>query len=321
MDNTPTRPTAAAARLASRTVLVCAAVAGAVLVGSALYEARTRRTAPRRSVERRSGQDAPRQRRPDLTPTTFPPTPGHRDGDRGPAGPRTHSRPGRENAGPLDDTAPRPTTAAARLPSRTVLIGAAVAGAVLVGSALYEESPPQPSPAQQNVSAARLVPERPQQPAAVRPLAPADPVRLLIPAIGVNAPMTRLELNEEGALRPPPATAPALAGWYGDGATPGENGTAVTAGHVDTPAGRGVFYRLGALGKGDTINVVRKDRRTAVFTVDGVEVHDKDDFPDERVYGDSGRPELRVITCGGDRSAKGGYEGNVVVYATLTAVK
>ncbi|MFH8926284.1 class F sortase [Streptomyces pristinaespiralis] len=221
----------------------------------------------------------------------------------------------------MDDTPTRPTTDAARLPSYKVLVCAAVAGAVLVGSALYEESPPQPSPAQHRAAAARPAPQRPPQPPAVKPLGRADPVRLLIPAIGVNAPLIRLQLNEKGALRPPPAAAPALAGWYGDGATPGEKGTAVTAGHVDTPAGRGVFYRLGSLGKGDTIDVVRKDRRTAVFTVDGVEVHDKNDFPDEKVYGDSGRPELRVITCGGDRSAKGGYEGNVVVYATLTAVK
>ncbi|MDQ0846364.1 class F sortase [Streptomyces sp. V1I6] len=222
----------------------------------------------------------------------------------------------------MDDTPTTRTTDAARLPSYKLLVCAGIAGAVLVGGALHEDRPPQPSPAQQRAAAARPAPERAAPlPPAVEPLAPADPVRLLIPAIGVNAPLTRLELNEKGALQPPPAGAPALAGWYGDGATPGENGTAVTAGHVDTPAGRGVFYRLGALGKGDTIDVVRKDRRTAVFTVDAVEVHDKNDFPDEKVYGDSGRPELRVITCGGDRSAKGGYEGNVVVYATLSAVK
>ncbi|MGW7284227.1 class F sortase [Streptomyces sp. NPDC054847] len=247
----------------------------------------------------------------------------------------------------MDDAPTTRTTEATRLPSYKLLFCAAITGVVLVGGALHEDRPPQPGPAQQRAPAARPAPERaPQSPAAgpaperapqppaarpaperapqppaVGPLAPADPVRLLIPAIGVNAPLTRLELNEKGALQPPPAAAPTLAGWYGDGATPGENGTAVTAGHVDTPAGRGVFYRLGALGKGDTIDVVRKDRRTAVFTVDAVEVHDKNDFPDEKVYGDSGRPELRVITCGGDRSSKGGYEGNVVVYATLSAVK
>ncbi|MEV4680765.1 class F sortase [Streptomyces kurssanovii] len=221
----------------------------------------------------------------------------------------------------MDDTPTTGVADAARVPSYKLLVCAAIAGAVLVGSALHEDGPPQPSPVQQRAPAAAPAPERAPQPPAVEALAAADPVRLLIPAIGVNAPLTRLELNEKGALRPPPAAAPALAGWYGDGATPGENGTAVTAGHVDTPAGRGVFYRLGALVKGDTIDVVRKDRRTAVFTVDAVEVHDKNDFPDEKVYGDSGRPELRVITCGGDRSAGGGYEGNVVVYATLTSVK
>lgn len=98
----------------------------------------------------------------------------------------------------MDDTPTRPTTDAARLPSCKVLVCAAIAGAVLVGSALYEESPPQPSPAQHRAAAARPAPERPPQPPAVKPLGPADPVRLLIPAIGVNAPLIRLQLNEKG---------------------------------------------------------------------------------------------------------------------------
>ncbi|MFF8841424.1 class F sortase [Streptomyces sp. NPDC015127] len=221
----------------------------------------------------------------------------------------------------MDGTPTTRPTDTAGLPSYRLLACAAVAGTVLVAGALYDDHPPQPSPAQPWASSAQHAPDRTPPPADVEPLPPADPVRLLIPAIGVNAPLARLELNEAGALRPPPADEPGLAGWYGDGAAPGEVGTAIAAGHVDTPAGRGVFYRLGALTEGDTIDVVREDRRTAVFTVDAVEVHAKSDFPDEKVYGDADRPELRVITCGGDYSPSTGYQGNVVVYATLSAVR
>jgi hypothetical protein len=211
---------------------------------------------------------------------------------------------------------------ASLVPSFKVLACAAIAGILLLANAVRDEQPPQPSAAQAARSAAALpAPRATPAPTAASALPPSDPVRMLIPAIGVNAPMTPLELDDTGALQPPPPDEPALAGWYGRGTAPGAVGTAVTAGHVDTPMGPGVFYRLGALTKGDTVEVMREDGRTAVFTVDAVEVHDRDDFPDDKVYGDSGRPELRVITCGGAYSRGTGYQGNVVVYATLSAVR
>jgi sortase (surface protein transpeptidase) len=156
----------------------------------------------------------------------------------------------------------------------------------------------------------------------MQPLRPSEPLRIRIPAIEVDAPLTHLSLDSAGALRPPPADEPDLAGWYGGGTTPGSVGTAITAGHVDLRTGRpGVFYGLGALAKGNMIEIDREDRRTAVFTVDAVEVYAKDSFPSEKVYGDSERAELRVITCGGGYAEHTGYRGNVVVYATLTAVE
>ncbi|UYQ65578.1 class F sortase [Streptomyces peucetius] len=222
------------------------------------------------------------------------------------------------------ENGPRPRTTgepASWLPSFKALACAAIAGILLLAVAVREDHPPQPSSAQARSSSALPAPHAAPVRTVVRPLPESDPVRLMIPAIGVNAPMTRLELDDTGALLPPPADEPGLAGWYGAGTAPGAVGTAVAAGHVDTPMGPGVFYRLGALTKGDTVEVVREDGRTAVFSVDAVEVHDKSDFPDDQVYGDSDRPELRVITCGGDYSSSTGYQGNVVVYATLSAVR
>jgi hypothetical protein len=90
------------------------------------------------------------------------------------------------------------------------------------------------------------------------------------------------------------------------------------AGHVDNADGPAVFYDLGALTKGRTIEVDRRDGSVAVFTVDAVEVYDAGAFPDQKVYGAADRPELRVITCGGGYSKQTGYRGNVVVFAHLT---
>ncbi|MDH6576467.1 hypothetical protein P3T29_002110 [Kitasatospora sp. MAP5-34] len=69
------------------------------------------------------------------------------------------------------------------------------------------------------------------------------------------------------------------------------------------------------------MEIERKDRSTAVFSVDAVELYPKDRFPSDKVYGDTGRPELRLITCGGGFSKKTGYLGNVVAYAHLTRTK
>ncbi|MER6906307.1 class F sortase [Streptomyces flaveolus] len=187
--------------------------------------------------------------------------------------------------------------------------------AVPLISGVYDEKPPQPSAAQAFSTSAD--PTR----STVNPVRPADPVRLRIAAIGVNAPMTRVGLDSVGALQTPPPGQPGLVGWYGDGTAPGSAGTAIATGHVDTPTGDpGVFYNLGALPKGATIEISRADRRTAVFAVRAVELYDKKKFPSKKVYGSSDRPELRLITCGGGYTKRTGYLSNVVVYATLIAV-
>lgn len=205
--------------------------------------------------------------------------------------------------------------------ARLGLACAMAAGVVLLISGVSDEGPSQVRPPQAGSTALTGTSADPAR-RAVSALPPAEPVRLRIGAIGVNAPMARVGLDAAGALPAPAASSPGVAGWYGDGTAPGSAGTAIATGHVDTPTGDpGVFYDLGDLTEGATIEISRADRRTAVFTVRAVELHDRKNFPSEKVYGSTGRPELRLITCGG-RYVKGtGYQSNVVVYATLTAVR
>jgi hypothetical protein len=90
---------------------------------------------------------------------------------------------------------------------------------------------------------------------------------------------------------------------------------------VDNKQGPAVFYGLGALKKGNRVEVQRRDGKTATFEIYGVDVFEKKNFPGDRVYGSKGTPELRVITCGGGFSKQHGYEGNVVVFARLVEVR
>ncbi|MGY1652456.1 class F sortase [Geodermatophilus sp. SYSU D01119] len=151
----------------------------------------------------------------------------------------------------------------------------------------------------------------------------AAPVAVRIPSIGVTSDLLRLGLNGDGTVAVPPLAEDDRAGWYENGPAPGAVGPAVLLGHVDSAEyGPGVFFDLGALRPGDEVEVTRADGTVAVFAVDRVETHPKDDFPTIEVYGNTDDAQLRLITCGGDfDSAVRSYEDNVIAFATLVTTR
>ncbi len=145
----------------------------------------------------------------------------------------------------------------------------------------------------------------------------SPPVRVQIPAIGVDSTLVDLGLNPDGTMEVP--VDGTTAGWYTRAPTPGERGPAVIAAHVDWQGERGVFYQLSKLQTGDKVSVQRRDGSTAHFVIDKVAEYPKNEFPTEQVYGDLAYPGLRLITCGGDLDRKAhSYLDNIVVYAHLT---
>jgi hypothetical protein len=143
----------------------------------------------------------------------------------------------------------------------------------------------------------------------------APPRWISVPAIGVSARVVRLGLNPDHTLQVP--RDPRETGWYANGPEPGEQGGAVIAGHVDSQAGPGAFYRLGELRRGALVSIRRADGTTVRFRVDAVERWAKTDFPTRRVYGPTRDAALRLITCGGlFDGASGHYLDNTVVYAS-----
>ena len=151
----------------------------------------------------------------------------------------------------------------------------------------------------------------------IRPMVRSVPASIYIPRIQVRAKTISLGLTPSGAAAVPSLTTPLLTSWYDRGPTPGQPGTAVILGHVDSAhAGPAVFYNLGRLRPGDSIYVTREDRRTAVFRVYSAALYLKADFPTRTVYSYTSWPTLRLITCGGEfDKATGHYLGNIVVFA------
>ena len=146
-------------------------------------------------------------------------------------------------------------------------------------------------------------------------LARSVPVRVRVPAIGLDSRLMDLGLQDDGSLEVPPSGYPA--GWYTGAPTPGEIGPAVILGHVDWK-GPAVFRDLHELEPGDRVTVTRADGSTPTFRVVRVLQVPKDRFPTESVYGNLDHAGLRLITCGGVvDGVTGHHEDNIVVFADL----
>ncbi len=187
-----------------------------------------------------------------------------------------------------------------------------LAGAALVGVAAGAQAhAPQPSRSAAGATGSARGPSLPR----------SLPVSVQIPAIGVHSRLLHLGLNSDGTVQVPSlATSSAEAAWYKYSATPGQLGSSVSEGHVDSDQGPAVFYRLGALRPGDTVDVTLADGITAIFRVTGVREYAKSRFPAKAIYGATDFAALRLITCGGAFDyTTGHYLSSTVVFASLTS--
>ncbi len=141
------------------------------------------------------------------------------------------------------------------------------------------------------------------------------PVRVSASAIDLDTPLIDLGTNADGSIEVPVSAADV--GWLTSSAVPGGVGPAVLAGHVDSRAGPGVFYRLREMAAGDRVFVTLSDGAVHEFEVTRTLTVGKDEFPTQDVYGPVPDAQLRLITCGGEfDQQRRSYEDNVVVFAS-----
>ena len=147
----------------------------------------------------------------------------------------------------------------------------------------------------------------------------SQPVSVDIPAIGVTSKLLHLGVNSDGTMQVPSlVTSASKAAWYKYSPTPGQIGASVIEGHVDSYHGPAVFFRLGSLRPGDTVDVRLADGMTAIFRVTGVRQYLKSSFPAKTIYGQTDFAALRLITCGGAFDyATGHYLSSIIVFASL----
>jgi LPXTG-site transpeptidase (sortase) family protein len=141
------------------------------------------------------------------------------------------------------------------------------------------------------------------------------PIRLLIPKINVDAAVEHLGLAPDGTMAVP--SGPKDAAWFDLGPRPGENGSAVIAGHEGWKNGiPAAFGRLYLLRKGDKIYVKDAKGATAIFVVRDERTYDQNGDA-SGVFGSSdGKSHLNLITCEGAWDAlQKSYSNRLVVFA------
>jgi LPXTG-site transpeptidase (sortase) family protein len=142
------------------------------------------------------------------------------------------------------------------------------------------------------------------------------PASLEIPAIDLKADVEAVGLKKNGEMDVTESFE--STGWYQKGYKPGEPGSAVIGGHVDSRNGPAIFYNLNKLTKGDELTVTSKDGEIRTFVVIDKKEYPWDDAPLKSIFGYSHSSTLNLITCTGDfdRSSRN-YSKRLVVYTEL----
>ncbi|MFA5996458.1 MAG: class F sortase [Candidatus Paceibacterota bacterium] len=141
------------------------------------------------------------------------------------------------------------------------------------------------------------------------------PARLTIPSIGVDTALESVGLTPKGAMDVP--TGPVNAAWFSLGPRPGEEGSAVIAGHYGWKDGLpAVFDNLSALQRGDTVYVEDENGVRTAFVVRELRIYGEyEDVPE--VFGSlDGKAHLNLVTCGGAwNTVSRSYAKRLVVFA------
>jgi LPXTG-site transpeptidase (sortase) family protein len=137
---------------------------------------------------------------------------------------------------------------------------------------------------------------QPQPPLALAETSP--PARIVIPAIGVHAPVTAKTVGADHVMQSPDG--PEDVAWYDFSAKPGSAGNSVFSGHVDYhDYGPAVFADVKELVHGDLIQVYSTDGAAYSYRVVVSTIYSADQAPVEDIIGATSRESVTLITCAG----------------------
>jgi hypothetical protein len=138
------------------------------------------------------------------------------------------------------------------------------------------------------------------EPEAAAPTGPwgVPPVKLTIPALGVEAAVEAVGQDEDGAMSAP--TDPDEVAWYQLGPGMGVPGNVVFAGHVNWNGRLRAFGRIDHLDPGDVIQVIDAEGRGFEYAVESSHWVRAEGAPIEEIFAQPPEPMITLITCGGE---------------------
>jgi len=138
------------------------------------------------------------------------------------------------------------------------------------------------------------------------------PTKLEIPIINISADILQMGLTEAGDMEAPIKGADT--GWYKYGPNPGNEGSAVIAGHVGVTEPN-VFTNLSKLQVGDQVFVTDNTGLVITFIVRRTQVYDPAQQQHDEVFKSSSGTHLNLVTCAGDwDEQKQRYSDRLVVF-------
>jgi LPXTG-site transpeptidase (sortase) family protein len=139
------------------------------------------------------------------------------------------------------------------------------------------------------------------------------PVRLVVPSVGIDAPVVPIETSTDGVLTPPADVD--TAGWWQRSAEPGaRKGQVLVTGHT-VHDGDGSMDAMGGVKPGDQVRL-RRGGKTALYRTTAVAVYSKAKVAERatKLFGqDGGHGRLVLVTCA-DWNGED-YESNIIVFA------
>lgn len=124
------------------------------------------------------------------------------------------------------------------------------------------------------------------------------PRKLVIPSIGVEAPVVILSVDGNGVMESP--NGPEEVGWYDFTSKPGGGSNAVFSGHVDYhDYGKAVFWDLRELEANDIIEVRGDGDSVLRYAVVSSLTYAADEAPVDEIVGGTENDTVTLITCDG----------------------
>ena len=139
------------------------------------------------------------------------------------------------------------------------------------------------------------------------------PVRLVVPSVGIDAPVVPIETSTDGVLTPPADVD--TAGWWQRSAEPGaRRGQVLVTGHT-VHDGDGSMDAMGGVTAGDQVRL-RSGGQTALYQATAVAEYSRAEVAEQarKLFGqEGGHGRLVLVTCT-DWNGED-YRSNIIVFA------